>query len=243
MAMIQRPKIFVEHTGIRAAMTLRGTHRPPYGYNFSLGVGDDEAIVLAHRATLASQLGFAPARLATQHQVHGDVVAVVREGYEPGKSDALIASEPGWLLAVSVADCAPVLIYDPIAGVVAGVHSGWRGTAADIVGKTVGELRHLYESQPEDLIVYVGPAAGACCYEVGDDVADRFPRRHSREIGGGKYLFDNRGAVLQQLLDAGVHPSHIGMDARCTICDGRLHSYRRDGPASGRMFAVIGLVG
>lgn len=243
MAVIYTPKIFGGHEGVQAAITLRGSRDLPYGLNFSLGVGDDPERVHANRAELARKLGFPPERLATQRQVHGDTIALVGDGYVPGESDALITSEPGWLLAVSVADCAPVLLHDPVRGLVAGVHSGWRGSAAEIAGKSINALRRDHGSKPEDLVVYLGPSAGQCCYEVGDDVAMRFPRRYSREIGGGKYLFDNKGIVLQQLLDAGVLPGNIELDMRCTICDAGLHSFRRDGSRSGRMFAVIGLKG
>lgn len=243
MALIYEPKIFREHPEIRSGLTLRGDGDDRYGHNYSLGVGDDADRVRRNRSRLATRLGFAPERLASQHQVHGDVIRVVSDGYEPDKSDALITAEPGWLLAISVADCAPVLIYDPIRSVVAGVHSGWRGTALNLTGLTINRLRLDHGSDPADLRVYLGAAAGQCCYEVGTDVADRFPERHGRELGGGKYLFDNKGVVLQQLLDAGVAPSNIELDPRCTICDSTLHSYRRDGARSGRMFAVIGIIG
>jgi YfiH family protein len=241
MALIHEPKIFKRFPGVRAAMTLRGTTHLPYGFNMSLTVGDDGERVRDNRARLARRLGFEPDRMATQRQVHGEEIVRVAGGYLPGESDALITDQPGWLLAISIADCVPVLIHDPDRGVVAGAHSGWRGTARNIAGKTVARLRREHRSAPEALQIYIGAAASACCYEVGEDVASAFDGRYSRPLGGGKYLFDNKGAVLDQLLASGVPAGSIELDPRCTICDPAFHSYRRDGARSGRMFAVIGM--
>lgn len=242
MPLLYEPKIFKRFPNVRAAMTQRGASNTPYGFNVSLAVGDDEASVRANRAWLAERLGFRAEGLASQRQVHGCTVRRVGEGYLPDESDALITDEPGWLLAISIADCAPVLIHDPVNNVVAGVHSGWRGTERNIAGATIARLQEEHRSSPSDLHLYVGAAASQCCYEVGEDVASAFDAAYSRPLGGGKYLFDNKGAVLDQILRMGIPPAQIELDPRCTICDGALHSYRRDGARSGRMFAVIGLI-
>jgi YfiH family protein len=241
MALIYEPRIFAKTPGVRAALSLRGTTRPPFGFNMSLSVGDDEAAVVANRERLARRLGFAPERLAMQRQVHGDVIADVAHGYAPCESDAMMTGEEGWLLAVSVADCVPVLLYDDEHRAIAGVHSGWRGTARNIVGATIARMRERYLTEASKLRVYVGAAAGQCCYEVGEDVASAFDERYSRAIGGGKYLFDNKGRVLDQVLESGVDTGLVELDPRCTICNPGFHSYRRDGAKSGRMLAVIGM--
>jgi YfiH family protein len=242
MALIYTPRIFKPFADVRAALTLRGTTHPPYGFNMSLSVGDDEKRVRSNRERLAQRLGFDAERLATQRQVHGDTIRVVRDGYQPEETDALIAPEPAWLLAISVADCIPVLLYDDEHRIVAGAHSGWRGSAANITGTLIARMRSEFNTDPQRLYVYVGASAGQCCYEVGSDVSLRFDQRHSRPFGNGKFLFDNRGVVLQQLLDSGIPSRQIELDARCTICDPAFHSYRRDGAASGRMFGVIGML-
>ena len=243
MPLFSEPRIFKASNSVRAALTLRGTSRLPYGFNMSLSVGDSSADVQANRERAARRLGFAVDRLATQRQVHGSAIRLVDKGYQPGESDALVTNQPGWLLAVSVADCVPILVHDPVAGLVAGVHSGWRGTLANIVGATLELMHQRFGSRAGDMLMYVGASAGQCCYEVGEDVAGAFDAQHSRPLGGGKFLFDNRGAILAQLLAAGVPPGNIEMDPRCTICDANFHSFRRDGAASGRMFALIGMVG
>ena len=242
MGLILKPNIFKPYGQIAAGMSLRGNDTGDFGFNMSTAIGDDPERVIANRRRLAERFGFSLERLAVQHQVHGDRILYVDQTYQPGDSDGLMTDQPGWLLAISVADCVPVLIAAPERGVVAGVHSGWRGSAQNIVGKSLAVLRDRFDLQPEDLRFWVGPSAGECCYEVGEDVAGAFNPLFSKELGEGKYLFDNRGAVVHQLMSAGVAPEHIEVDPRCTICDRRFQSWRRDGKRSGRMFAVIGMV-
>jgi YfiH family protein len=241
MALIYEPRVFAGLARVRAALSLRGRSRPPYGFNMSLSVGDDPEVVMANRARLARRLGFEPSWLTLQRQVHADDVVVVGEGYEPGETDAMMTDEEGWLLAVSVADCAPVLLYDEEHHAVAAIHSGWRGSERNITGRTIARMRERYGTDPARLRAYVGAAAGQCCYEVGEDVASRFDARYSRPIGSLKYLFDNKGRVLDQLLESRVDAGLVELDERCTICSPAFHSYRRDGSRSGRMLAVIGM--
>ncbi|MCB0711589.1 MAG: peptidoglycan editing factor PgeF [Ignavibacteriae bacterium] len=241
MGLLIKPNIFKPYPQLVAAMSLRGGKGEAFGFNMSTAVGDREEQVLANRQHLAARLGFSLDRLAVQHQVHGDRVVYVDENYQLGDSDALYTNKTGHLLAVSVADCVPILIADPDRNVVAGVHSGWRGSVQNIVGKTLALLKDVYTLSAENLLVWVGPSAGQCCYEVGADVAGAFDSKHSRGISDGKYLFDNRGVVVEQLLAEDVLPERIEVDLRCTICDTRFQSYRRERERSGRMFAVIGV--
>jgi len=207
----------------------------------SLTVGDDQPHVEANRKRAAAALGLA--QMATQRQVHGNTCRIVDEQYAPTDSDALMTDQPGWLLAVSVADCIPVLLFAQRRNVVAAIHSGWRGSQQNIAGTAIAQMAQNYGVAPDELVAYIGPAASQCCYEVGNDVALQFPECHSRPIGNGKFLFDNKGVVLAQLLAAGVPAKQIELDPRCTICDSNFHSYRRDGTRSGRMFGLIGIKG
>ncbi len=242
MPLIYEPRIFAEHADVRAAMSEAGPIPSAYGFNMSLTVGDDPARVEANRARLAGRLGFGVEQLVTQRQVHGDRVVVVDGEYERGDSDAMVTGNPGHLLAISIADCIPVLLYDPVNHAVGGVHSGWRGTRLNVTGMTIATMREEFGTDAEVLRVYVGAAARQCCYEVGAEVAREFEGHYSREIGGGKYLFDNPGVVFDQLLASGVSAANIELDMRCTICDDRMQSYRRGGLKSGRAMAVIGMV-
>jgi polyphenol oxidase len=98
-------------------------------------------------------------------------------GPEPRNSpagDALVTSGPGILLSVRTADCLPVLVADVKLRVVAAVHAGWRGALARVIEKTVGEMRRMFGSAPDNLVAALGPGIGRCCYEVGDEVVDAF---------------------------------------------------------------------
>lgn len=238
-----QPRIFREFPEIASGMTMRLPKLGGYGFNLSNAVGDDSSIVESNRTRVAEALGFRRERLALQRQVHGTTVSRVAEGYEPTQSDALVTDEPGWLLGISIADCVPVLIYDARSRIVSGVHSGWRGTEQRVLPTTLEYMRRTFSSDPADLFLFIGPAASACCYEVGPEVAERFHERYSRATGPGKYHLDNKGGVLDQALEWGVDPSNIELDPRCTICDESFHSFRRDGSGSGRMLALIGLKG
>jgi polyphenol oxidase len=138
------------------------------------------------------QLGASKFDLVAVRQIHSStVVQVVRNGtrleYRPAGypleiaggvsgiyADALMTDEPGVLLSVSAADCLPVLIADLRGLAVAAVHSGWRGALKRTAEKTVGDMRRIFGSRPQDLIAVLGPSIRSCCYEVGQEVADAF---------------------------------------------------------------------
>jgi len=236
---IHRPTVFDDWPGVVAAMSLRASGEPG-AYNMSFTSGDATEAVAHNRTHLTALLGFSADDLVTQRQVHGCEVAHVTRAHAGGDSDALLTSDTGILLAVSVADCVPVLLFDPETGVVGGIHSGWRGTVADVVASTFRCLRDDLGVVPSRVLCFVGASAGVCCYEVGEDVAMMFPAQRRHQLSSGTWLLDNRGTVVDQLLEQGVAASHIEIDMRCSICDTTFHSHRRDRMRSGRMLAVIG---
>ncbi|HEY1958145.1 MAG TPA: polyphenol oxidase family protein [Polyangiaceae bacterium] len=168
-------------------------------------------------------------RLYRVSQVHGaravraegDVAALAKE-----EADALVAREPSTAVAVRVADCVPILLANSETGAVAAVHAGWRGVVAGVIDGAL-ELGRF------DLAA-IGPCIGACCFEIGDDVARKLAP-HVKENHG-----DLRGAVRAQLRARGLQDAHIEDVDGCTMCDAdRFFSFRRDGEASGRHLAVI----
>jgi YfiH family protein len=138
-----------------------------------------------------------------------------------------------------VADCLPVLFYDPQKKITAAVHAGWRGIASGIVQKTLRRMNGEWHSLPSAVHAFIGPAAGECCYEIGAETANRFKKSILMERNRRLYLNLKEGVRLQ-LLDEGVRPMNIEMRLECTICNTMFHSYRRDGKRSGRMMAIIG---
>lgn len=242
--MIIKPQIFQQFPEVIAAQSTRmgGVSPLPYGLNMSSHVGDEPANVAENRKRFYEAVGVDDsARFVYQNQIHSANINVVLgdENVVP-ESDALITAKPNVLLAVSVADCTPVLIYDKRAHLIAAVHAGWRGTEQMI---TINTVRRIMEmgSSPSDLYCFIGASASRAKYEVGFDVATLFEKKHLSELGEGKFLLDVKMANEDQLLYAGVPKEQIEVCERCTISDEDLHSYRRDGKRSGRMLAIIGL--
>lgn len=176
-----------------------------------------------------------------QKQTHSDIVQIIssNNSIQLNESDSLITSEIGLMLNISIADCQAVLIYDKLNNIIAGVHSGWKGTKSNIVGKTIDSLERDYKSQAKDLLVYLAPSACVDNYEVGNEFVDYFPS--SIIESNGKYYFDNRKEILIQLKSKGIVLNNIESNNECTIANTRYHSHRRDGLESGRMSAFIGI--
>ncbi len=239
-----RPRIFDAHGGIRAALTTRkgGVSPPPLGMNISFMVGDAEQNVRTNRALFFAAAGFPPNSAAFPGQVHGSTVqAVTAPGNYP-RTDALLTRSPGITLCVTTADCVPILLFDPVRNCVAAVHAGWRGTEGRILEKTVTAMHDRFGTLPSDLLAFIGPAASACCYEVGEEVSGRFPGQFVL-TGGARPRLDLKAANRAQLQASAVPDTSIEVDPSCTICEeDRFHSYRRDGPSSGRMMACIALI-
>ncbi len=216
--------------------------KPPYYFNMSLSVGDDEKTVKENRKAFFARFGLKPGRVAIQKQIHSDIVTII-DSYEftVNESDALITNLKGIGLAISTADCAPVMIFDKNKKVIAAVHSGWQGTYKKIVLKTLETLRERFDSKPEDLVAFIGPSISQKNYEVGNEFLDMFDDKYLLKKDG-KLFLDIKKANLDMLLDSGVPKSQIQVSGMCSYDEKDiLHSYRRDGKKSGRAFALITL--
>ncbi len=181
---------------------------------------------------------------ATLKQIHSDVVVTVgvQEGVL-GEGDALITNRRGIFLTVRTADCVPILIVDSRRQAVAAIHAGWRGSAHSIAIKTIRRLGEEFDCAPSDLIAAIGPAIGACCYEVGGEVMGCFePWLDSGSRQASSFL-DLVDVNRRQLLEAGLTDARIFCAQTCTKCASReFHSYRRDQSSAGRMESAIGIV-
>lgn len=186
----------------------------------------------AFAAALARDLGVRVGNLKFQQQVHGAGVRWVNAASPEAESDALICAEPEVVLCVRLADCGGVVLFDPHHDAVAAVHSGWRGTRADIVAATVAAMAAQFGTRPRDLLAWIAPCASVASYEVGDEFAAWFPRHVERR--GARLHFDNQAALREQLSACGVPVAAIEVSPLCTIADRRFHSHRRDGAAAGR---------
>jgi YfiH family protein len=162
--------------------------------------------------------------LARGAQVHGTVVRRVTDGLEPEEADGQATARDDVAVMVQVADCLPVAIAGP--GGVAMVHAGWRGLAAGVLEEGVRALREV--GADGALSAVIGPGARGCCYEVGDEVREAFGETAAR--------IDLATIAARRLAAAGVE--RIEDVGRCTICDERFFSYRREGEAAGRQAGV-----
>lgn len=224
-----------------------GYSRPPFhGLNTSLSVGDLDESVERNRRLVSRCMDSGPLVFADQR--HGAEVLVVEDtplepvaaGWTAARpGDALASGRPGVSLVVQVADCQPILLYDPAHRVVANIHSGWRGSVADVAGRAVGVMASRFGSAARDILAGVGPSLGPCCAEF-KNYRDEIPR----ELWGYRrrsVFFDFWSISRDQLAAAGVPPENIRISGLCTRCrTDQFFSYRSE-KQTGRFPAVIGL--
>jgi polyphenol oxidase len=198
--------------------------------------------------------------LAGCWQVHGSDVRLVKRR-EDAKSaenqlgetiycDAIVSDAIGVLAGVKTADCVPLLLGDSETGCFAAVHAGWRGTLVEIAKVTVRRLEQEYQSRPENLRVAIGAAAGACCYEVSDEVINAFTSKFSKarelftETRPGHAMVDLLKANRDQLIEAGVRDERIHVAPLCTMCRTDLFfSYRKEKRLHGKVGRLMAIVG
>jgi uncharacterized protein, YfiH family len=179
-------------------------------------------------------------------QVHSDNIIKlinIEEDTSKLEADAIITSLKNTGIGVFYADCVPVILYDKLTGILAAVHSGWRGTYEEIVKKTVLVMENEYNCKASDIKVIIGPHIHDCCYEVSEELKTQFTDKESLR---GVNLFKGRNlslkkAIKKGLSDLGVEEENILTLDYCTCCEKniKLHSYRRDGINSGRCYGFI----
>lgn len=218
-----------------------GVSPEPYCLNLGLNTGDEHENVLRNRKIFFDALGVSENDVSLQKQVHSTVVKYSPSPQHLGECDALFTDKQKNYLAVSVADCVPVFLYDPFKKIVAGIHSGWKGSAGKILTHTIIELQERFDVDPSQLISYIGPCISAKNYEVGKEVADMFENEFVI-TAGDKFYLDLKKQNFSQLIRCGLHSDNIEVSDHCTYDEADLfHSYRRDRDKSGRMFGVVGI--
>lgn len=198
--------------------------------------------------------------LAGCWQVHGSDVRVVKDLIDAKPSadehgdtvycDAIVSDARGVLAGVKTADCVPLLIGDPTTGAFAAVHAGWRGTVAEVVTKALSRMVSDYKTEPGDIVVAIGPAAGACCYEVGSEVMDAFGERFASSADLFKPTRTDHACVdlikanRAQLTAVGVNEEKIYSAPLCTMCRTDLFfSYRREKNLYGKVGRLMSVIG
>lgn len=222
------------------------------GLNTGVGSKDDPAAIAENRRRIAGHFGGVSDDLAACFQIHSAVARVAGAGWKGDRpeGDAVVSAAPGVICAVLTADCAPVLLADPEAGVVGAAHAGWKGALDGVIHSTVAAMQAL-GADPRRMVAVVGPCIAQASYEVGADFQDRFDRHDrgsARFFAPGetadKRLFDLPAFVLWRLEQAGVaDAAWTGDDTR--VDAGRFYSNRRaylTGEADfGRLMSAISL--
>jgi len=208
--------------------------------DFDGGLNDDEAARLMR--IVKERFGI-EAALATCTQVHGrNVVRAAHEAKwrECDSCDGLWSSHPGTALGIKVADCLPVTIADMARGVIANVHSGWRGAVQRITAEAIDAIGGV----TADAQAWLGPSIRACCFEVGEEVVAQFRDSYAEadfyvDRGGVKPHIDLPALTAALLIERGFSPRNIHDSGLCTRCDGSIfHSYRRGLKRGGRNLAI-----
>lgn len=217
--------------------------------NFGVKGGDDPQNVRRNLERLGASVGFDPDRFYRLSQVHGRRVITVDGSEDPAlvsqeQADALVTSTPGVCVGVNTADCVPVLFADPVAGVVAAAHAGWRGIVGGVLQATLAVMENELGCDRARMAAAQGPCAGPCCYEVGQEVAEQFagiPGAVVRVEGRARAHLNLPVAVAHLLAQLDI--AKAGRPTCCTHHQQELFfSYRRDGAATGHHLSVIGLI-
>lgn len=236
---IIKPQIFPKQEIISGVTKANKDIFPPYGFSISKGKTYNQQQIDNFRKILAEQLGIPFEHFKLQKQIHCSECGDIDSKSGIAETDAMITNAKGIVLGLSLADCAGILVYEPITKVVAAVHSGWRGSKERIVEKTIKKMILEYNCIVSDMLFYIAPSACVYCYEVGEEFFCYFPETTIRRQG--KPYFDNKTEIINQILAVGAKRSNIETSPICTIEDISLHSFRRDKSASGRMCAFIGM--
>ncbi len=251
------------------------------GKQLNLGImkEDTRENVVRNRELFAGALG---ARhdgqlwpLVQMHQVHSPIIHRLSNASDPHPTagDGLITDVPEVLIAVKTADCMPVIVVDSVRRAIGVFHAGWRGTVQRIVEKGIGEMRRQFGSDPNDILVAIGPGIGVCCYQVGDEVLEQFRSQFAYADELIEEVFDSHSlhtkypllflnqrapghgelpkvphldlvkANTHQAIDAGVPAKNIEALNLCTACRADIFFSHRKEHVTGRMMAAVGIKG
>ena len=205
---------------------------------------------------LSESFGIQPSQFVFCRQTHSDNIAIINSvkddmGFYEKKNavvetDGIITSSRGICLVIQTADCVPVILYDPVKHIAASIHSGWRGTARHILKKAIVRMQNDFMCEPSDIICCIGPSAGPCCYEVGEDVLTAFykeflnPEGLFIQFSKNKYRADLWKTNKSMAIESGIKEANIETAEICTICNSDMfYSARVHKENAGRMATGI----
>ncbi len=217
--------------------------QPYSSLNLGAFTNDHKEAVQRNKEILYSDLGINGDQIASSFQCHGnEVLNVIEPGYYEG-FDALITNKKDIFLQILVADCTPILLFDPQNEVVAAIHAGWRGTANNIVQNTLEKMKDVFNTNPSDCFAYVGTCISQPFFEVDEDAALYFDQEfYVFDKEKNKYFIDLKTCNVWALSDAGLMKNHISVSPFCTVKDNHLFfSHRHEKGTTGRFGVIIGM--
>jgi YfiH family protein len=233
--------IFPSHKIIHAFSTrLGGVSPAPFdSLNLGRNTKDDAKNIEKNKKLFFNRLNINKSRCVFPIQVHSDTIVTVNRPGIIDHCDALITKEKNLFLTIQTADCFPVFLYNPLAEVIAIIHSGWRGSALNIVGQTIEKMG----GNPDHILAAIAPGIQRSCYQVSKETAANFAAKYSAADNENHFKLDLLAVIYDQLIEKGIKRNNIEIDRDCTHCREDLYySYRRDGENAGRMMGVIGMI-
>ena len=228
--------------------------------HFETASGEKSALLLGqsgssgsspqHREWFLRSLNIESDEVFLARQIHGDRVyalddvSISADELAAIEADAIVTRLTGKPIGILTADCIPIIVYDTRLHVVGTIHAGRKGTAENILSKTIRVLRDAYGSRPENILMGMGPGIGGCCYEVDDPCIEPFRQKHKewasfvKPSSGDKYQLDLFRANEEDGLGAGILRKNIFRSGECTSClNESFFSYRREGK-TGRILTL-----
>jgi YfiH family protein len=219
--------------------TRHGGVSPAPFHSLNLGGSEDKQENIAkNRALALNALKLSTNELCFLKQVHGTTVCTASPGQQEG--DALVSNQKNLALAISIADCYPILFHDPVNGVIGAAHAGWRGTVSGISTAVIDRMKAL-GADPETTRVAIGQGISQARFEVGEEVIEQFKKNGFPESCRNKNHLDLIKCNIFTLQKNGISLKNIWTMNRCTFEDD-FFSYRRDKGVTGRMWAVIAML-
>jgi YfiH family protein len=238
-----KPTLIQEDEGVDAWFTQKNKHFETGnnipGLNLGFNTPEKKEVIAQNRLKLLSRLGLNQDWVAYADQVHSTRIRAVSQGGIYPETDGLLTRIPGLTLAIQVADCAAILLWDAKNKVIGAVHAGWRGAAGNIVPQGIQKMTDL-GADPSQVKAFVSPCISFKNFEVGKEVADLFPDEFVDLESHKKPHLNLKGFLRHQLQEGGLLMRNIEINNGCTIEEAkRFYSYRREGQQSGRMMALI----
>ena len=219
---------FEKFPDVMLAMSLRPDKNMKTYYDFEK---DEEALI--NRERFLEKLNLSGKNLVSVKSISAGNIEIVTEkhlGNFIENTDGLITARKNVYLAITVADCLPVIIFDTQKEVIGLLHCGWKGIEKNIIEKAVNKMKDTFDSAPQDIVAGMGPGIGACHFEVKEDLMEKFtsyPEAFKKE--GGKNFMDLKLIAQKKLEKCGVRPENIAVNPDCTCCRPvKYYTFRRD---------------